>query len=424
MPQQPQTRISNKTIAVVDNGLFLSAARVLGESFGKVYYITADQSAFPNPNVGRIGVGYPEIEVCNDLFDVIDKVDMLAYLDVNRGPEQAFFRKLGVPVWGAGLSEDLELDRKLFKNMLAERRLPLGAYDVVKGITALRAFLKRHRDWFIKISYWRGLLETLRSEDYALIEPRLDKLEYQLGPAKEEQEFICEQSLPPQVELAIDAPSIDGVRPAHVLQGIELKGTAYLGWFTEYENTLAGLRAVDTAFAPWLKSKQCRSMMSIETRIGKDKRPFAIDPCMRCGSPPGALVPRFYKNFARALWEGAAGNVVDLEGMGKYGVEIIISCDAAEKEPVPVRVPSDLDKYVALRSSYQKRDLQYTLPQNIGVNHVGGVIGWGNTVKEAFEHAKAVCEEVKGAGLDAHVDEWPNLMDEVKRAQEYGLKVV
>ena len=118
MPQQPQTRLSKKTIACIDNGLFLSVARILGESFGKVYYVTSDQSAFPNPNVGRIGVGYPEIEVCNDLFDVIDKVDMLAYFDVNRGPEQSYFRKQGMPVWGSGPAEDLELDRE----MLADGR--------------------------------------------------------------------------------------------------------------------------------------------------------------------------------------------------------------------------------------------------------------------------------------------------------------
>ena len=62
---------SNKSVCVYDNGLFVSLAQRLSESFGRVYYTTPwEASAFPRSNARLIGQG---IELFDQYAILLDR---------------------------------------------------------------------------------------------------------------------------------------------------------------------------------------------------------------------------------------------------------------------------------------------------------------------------------------------------------------
>ena len=54
---------SNKTVCVLDQGLFVELAVTLAKVFGKVYYWFPWQSAFPKSNSLLVGKGIPNVEL-------------------------------------------------------------------------------------------------------------------------------------------------------------------------------------------------------------------------------------------------------------------------------------------------------------------------------------------------------------------------
>ena len=64
-----------------------------------------------------------------------------------------------------------------------------------------------------KLSLLRGITETFGSEEYWLIEPRLDELRHKVGMRKKWMEFIAEKQIKTKIELGYDGISIDGLFP-------------------------------------------------------------------------------------------------------------------------------------------------------------------------------------------------------------------
>jgi len=223
------TDLSTKTALVIDNGLFLSLAQRMAESYGRVLYHVPYQNGFPKTNNGLIGKGVPGIDICYAPWKMIDagKVDIVICPDVGNGDMHHHLRSIGIPVWGCGISEDLEFDRVGTKEWMVKNNLPVGPYEVVKGVTALRAYLQEHKNQVVKLPEWRGHGETFKAKNYRLVSWRLDKLAHELGDFQEELEFVVEQMLTNRVEVGIDGYAVDGQFPSMIMCGLEVKDMGY-----------------------------------------------------------------------------------------------------------------------------------------------------------------------------------------------------
>lgn len=276
--------LSRKVAMVIDNGLFVELACRLGESFGKVFYYTEAKDAFPKMNRAFIGYGLENIETVDSIIDYIDDVDIFVFPDLYYADLQNYLSSIGKRVWGMRNGEELENDRVLCKKLMTKLNLPVGKYEVVKGMDGLRKYLKSHDNVYVKISHWRGITETFKSETYKKSEPKLDEIEYALGAFKYLVEFIVEDELKDKVEIGCDLFVVDGKYPSKLLTGIEIKDLSYLASFSDYSSLPKEVTQFNSAIAPTLSKYGSRGFFSTEIRVGKDHKPYMIDFCARCFS--------------------------------------------------------------------------------------------------------------------------------------------
>lgn len=419
------SELSNKTVLVVDNGLFVSLAIRLAQDFDKVYYCCPSWvDAFPKMNKAMIGHGYDEIEVVDDVFGPhFDDIDLFVFPDVYFGQLQLSLEAEGHLVWGARMGEELELSRDATKVLMKELGLPVGPWEKVRGMEKLREFLKANKNQHVKVNKWRGILETFLSKDYRSVEPKLDEVEYNLGAFKSLIDFIVEEDLPDKVEIGVDAFTVDGQYPTKLLAGIEVKDVAYVGMFQDYAALPDELTEFDAKMAPTLKTYGYRGFYSTEVRTGKDRKGYMIDFCARAGSPPSEVYQEFYKNISEIIWDGANGKITDPIPEAKYAAELLIHSSWADKNFQPVDFPKDMNRFVKLRNTTKIKGRNYVIPQAVGLPEIGACIGFGNTLKAAMTMAQDVAAEIDGYYIRIPTESFEEAQQEIAKLEAFGIRM-
>jgi hypothetical protein len=414
----------NMRARVIDQGLFVSTARALAKDIGTVEYCVPWQRAFPKFETSIIGKGYEELTLVDSIWRNINDVDLFIFLDVNHGPEQEELVKRGKLVWGSRTGEDLELDRVGTKLKMERLGLPVGDYKVCRGVTALREELQGRRNVWVKASKFRTWESFQEVRSYQFIKPRIDEIEWRLGPAAEDLEFIVEANLPNKFEIAVDTYTIDGVFPKRAMYGVENKSTAYIGMVTAYGSIPEPLTRYDRAISPYLRSVGYRGDYAAETRIGQNLVPFMVDHCARKGSPPSELQSGYITNQAEIYVEGAQGRCVDTEAAAKFGAEIIIRSTWGEKAIQEIACPDEYREFLKLRNCYRKNGREYILPMGEEDSGVGAVIGWGDTIEEAVARVREVASTVEGISIEMDPKALDGVIEEIERARSWGLDVL
>jgi len=417
--------LSEITAIVVDNGMFVELARKLAQTYKTVYYNCANKCAFRKMNLSRIGYGYPEIEVIDTMWpDNFDEIDLFVFPDIGFPFEQTYLESIGKKVWGARKGEQLEQEREITKELLADIGLPVGEYDEIHGVDALREYLKTHKEVFVKMSEWRGTFESFYSPEYKLVEPKLDEVEFNLGAFKYISDFCVENALPDRVELGVDMYTVNGKYPGRCLQGIEIKDKGYIGAIKPYSDFPAPLREVNEKLSPTFKEYGYAGFFSTEVRIGKDMKPYLIDFTAREGSPPGELYQEMYKNISDIIWQGANGICIDPEPAGKYGVQINIHSPWAEWNWQPIDFPKENRSFIKLHNCTFIKGKHYVIPMEYGLDKIGSVIGYGDTLDEARKKAKEVGESIEGYYIEVMGDSLDDAEKEIEKAEKMGMKVL
>jgi hypothetical protein len=413
------------TAMVVDHGLFVETALRLARDYKKVYYCCPNVSPFPKMNVSYIGYGMEGIALCDSIFGPhFDSVDLFVFPDLGFGPEQAYLEGIGKAVWGARMGEEMETERVAMKKAMAKLGLPVGPYSVIVGISRLREYLKTHENVYVKISRYRGEFESFKSENYKIIEPKIDKLENELGALKNIAEFIVEDELPDKVEIGYDAYTVDGAFPKNILAGIEVKDKAYVGAFRPYKDFPAAIATINAAIAPLLKSYGYRGQMSTEIRVGKDKKPYLIDMCCRQPNPPGVLCLEMYSNFPDIVLQGAHGKPIDPVPSGKFGVQVTISSEFAFDGYQPIYFDEKYRQYVKLHNACKIEGVYYIIPQEYGLKEIGSVIGYGDTLEAAIAMCKKVAETVHGFKVEVLTGALDDAEAELEKSEKMGVEML
>jgi hypothetical protein len=419
---------SKVTAMVIDNGLFVEIALRLAREYGKVYYCYPNISSFPKLNKAMIGSGFDEIEVIDspDRVDH-DDIDLFVFTDVGFGPMQVRLESEGRNVWGPRMGEDLELEREWAKKLFNKIGMPgnvLGEdYEIIKGFSNLRDYLKENDEKWVKVSRYRGSFETFFSPSYDYIEPRLDEIEYRLGKFKDKLTFVVENNLPDHREVGIDGYNIDGQLPSKLLCGLEVKDESYIACFKSLGDIPEPIIRFDKKIAPTLKKLNYRGFWSTEIRIAEDMEPHILDPCVRAGSPPSELYQEFFSNLPEIIWEGSQGNLIDPEPIdgAKYGVEVKLVSNWAKKSFQDIRFPEEYRQNVKLTCVMKDDDKYFVIPQDEENSLCGSVVGWGDTLHEAIDMVVQICKEIKGHDLEARVASLEKAEEEIEKTKEIGL---
>lgn len=415
---------STETVCVIDNGLFTSLAERLARDFKRVLYYASWEAAYPKMNEAYIGYGLKDVERVESIWPHFDEIDLFVFPDLFYGPMQVWLESHGKRVWGSRNGEELEIYREVCKEQMAKAGLPVGPYEVVKGIDKLRAYLKAHENVWVKVDQWRGTFESFKSSNYRNVEPKLQEIEYQLGPLKNIIDFVVDDDLPDKIEVGIDAYCIDGQWPSKTLVGIEVKDLGYVGEFVKWDDIPEPIRRFNASMAPVFRRYGYRNFFSTEIRIGKDHEPYMIDACCRCGAPPNELYQEFYSNLPDIISAGADGELVDPEPKGKFGVEVIMQSQwANERNWQPLDIPEKIREHVKLRFGAKIGDRHYVVPQWIGLKEIGAIVAWGDTLEAALEMSKSIADQVDGYAVSIPDGAMEEAQEEMQKSAEMGLHI-
>lgn len=394
---------ADKTVCIVDNGLFADVSTVLSPSFDRTLLYIPVPGTSPTSSQLRVGEGLEGVEKIGGIWEHLDEIDLFVFPDLYQGPLQQYLSEQGYRVWGSRLGDRLELDRAYAKRLCTDVGLAVGPYEVVTGIAALRKTLKAHDDRYVKISESRGDFETFHAPSYAIAEPWLDEIARKLGVLKDSKEFIVEEPIEDCVELAYDGYSVDGQFPSHAMHGVEIKDRGYIGRFEAYADMPSAVHEINEALAPVLRDYQYRNIFAVECRV-QDDTPYVTDFCTRFCNPPSQLATLMYTNIAEIVWHGAAGELVDPIPKAAWGAQVQLLTGLHKDQWQIVDFPKRYREHVRLSYPVQIDGRYAITPDGVGLTVVGAVVATGDTLEEAVEAVKAIAKEVQGYSLEIGVE--------------------
>lgn len=148
---------SSRWCIVDRGGMFVSWALRLAREVGEVFYHNpAWKTLSPKSKELLVGYGFDEITLVKNFWDVKDQMDCFVFPTVGDGDWQLELVRQGKRVWGSRKGEELELYRAESKEEFRKLGMPVGKYDVVAGLPALRQYLKKHPNVHVKVNLTRG----------------------------------------------------------------------------------------------------------------------------------------------------------------------------------------------------------------------------------------------------------------------------
>ena len=411
--------LKDKSILFYDYGLFTNIAQRLSRDYAKVYYHTPRESNYPLPNRYMIGDGIDGLIRCDEdsLWDVIDKVDLIAFPDTGEGALQERLRREGKRVFGCGRSERLELDRAWLREGMKKIGLPVIPYQVIIGVDNLRDYCRINKDKWIKISMFRGLAETYHHIDYNKSLPWIDRIAHLSGPYQKHFEFIVEDTID-GCEVGSDW-FFSGGYLDNGMYGIEIKDKGYICKTLRHSDLPKPILEVDRKLEPILKKLGMQGMVSTEVRYD-GKNAYLIDPCTRAGSPPSECQSRMYENYSEMFWNVAGSDSIIPKPIAKYGAQVILYSEFAIKDWCHITIPAKFKDRITVKNLCNIDGQHYIIPKDES-NTIGSAVGYGKTIEEAQGNAMKAADAVKAEGLYYFENVFDEADEEIKKAKSYGV---
>src|SRR5438552_305400 len=141
--------IRRKCLVYDRSGYFLFVAEALASQFNEVFYYSEWRGMSPTSVKRLVGVGVHNVARENNLFDIVDAVDLFVFPDCGNADFQDYLRQQGKQVWGMGRPEMLETNKIFFHNWLLGTSLPVPDMWNISGIDALKEFMEGQDNVFL-----------------------------------------------------------------------------------------------------------------------------------------------------------------------------------------------------------------------------------------------------------------------------------
>ena len=415
---------SMKTICVVDNigGSYVNVAMELNNFFEKVYYHSVNQNPFPMKSMSSIGIGYDDIERIDDFWSNIDLFDIIIFPDIYFKDWGYRLRVLGKQVWGGCPSEELETDRKLFKEELQSVGLSIAPTEYIIGIDDLIDKLKTRTDVWLKISYFRGQMETYHHINMNQSSIWLENLKVSLGPLGKSQEFIIETPIESIAEVGFDGYTINGILPNECIWGIETKDCAYIAKHCPIIELPQPILEVNSKFEPVLQKYKHNGFYSNEIRVGKNGINYYTDPAMRAGSPPSNSYLGWITNWDEIITNGVEGIMTEPVFSNLYCIELILKSTYCYTNYMPINITSEFRQNLKLKGCLNVDGQDYIVPFEQGgikeLKEFGSVVVFGDDVVEIMTKAVEIAGQIDCYGLTYDADAINRTMESINNIEK------
>lgn len=408
------------TCCVVDHGLFIPVAQRLAKGFKRVLYHSPWEEGFPTINKCIVGDGFADIERCDDIWKAKKEIDLFVFPDIQNSGLQLELESQGFPVWGSRDGDSIEINRQKFHKILSQAGLEVPTFTTIKGLTKLRDYLKGKENKFIKISKYRGSLETCQWRSWHEDEGLLDVWAVRFGPAKELVPFMVFEPIDTDLEIGGDTYCIDGEWPSLMIHGDEWKDKGFLGTITERKDMPEHIQEVLDAFGPVLKEYRYRNNFSMELRVVNDKAYF-IDPCCRGPLPATGSQLELYGNYPEIIWYGANGMLIDPEPTAQFSAECIVKSKGEKGQWKKTVVPDELKDALKLSNCCEIDGAVCFPADDSHGEDIGWLISTGNTISDTIETMKEY-ESLLPSGLSIGIESLANLLKEIHESEKKGIE--
>jgi hypothetical protein len=414
--------LSDKTIAVVDHGVFLPLARCLAKSGARVIYHNPSWAdSYPTINKGIIGNGFPDIECVLDIWEVKNSVDAFVFPDIFHAGLQKELRAQGFAVWGAGDGMKLEINREYFMKMLGSLGLDVPRFEKIVGLRMLREYLADKKDIWIKMSRWRGSWETTHWRSYKEHGHLLDLWAVRFGGIKEMVTFLCFHKIDTTLEIGADTICVDGRWPKLMLHGIEAKDRAFLSAVTKQSDMPEELMPIMEAFSPFLKTVKYRQQWSMEVRVTEDAAYF-LDATCRGGLPSTGSQILAMENLAEVIFYGAHGEFIEPEYNCKFTAECMVSIKGRQGSWETIVLPDELKDHVMLSDCcFVKGQPWFPAAEDDTISEIGWLVATGDTPTETAKSMNLLADLLPD-GADAAVESLADIIREIESMTESGIE--
>jgi hypothetical protein len=413
--------ISQVTCLILDTGLFLPMAFRMAEACKRVIFAQVSEKTPATIKSNCIGDGFEQIESVRDFWPLIDEVDLVCFPDSHHSGLQQHLESMGKAVWGCRKADVMELARGQFMKMLEDLGLDVPVYETVNGLAELREHLSDKTDKYIKISRFRGDMETFHWRDRAHDDGWLDWLAVSFGPMQNHMRFLVFDKIDTELELGGDTYCIDGTWPSLMLNGLEWKDKSYFGALTKRQEAPEQTLSVMQAFSPFLAKNKYLQFWSMEVRV-KDDKSYFIDATVRAGLPSSASQQLLWKNYPEIVWAGANGELVEPEPEAQFTIETMVTTKAEKDSWDTVELPEELKRNCRF-SSCAFVDGRYCFPpDDLHTGDLGWLCALGNTPQETLDEIKRLADLLPD-GLDAKVEDLAGVLKEIDTAEKEGIPI-
>lgn len=413
--------LSEITCCFCDLGLHIPMALKLAQTYKRVLYWSPWEHCFPAARDDAIGDGFEDIERTSDFWDELDDIDFFVFPDAFYPGLQLHLREMGYPVWGSAGGVEIEQDRILFLRLLQRTKLPMPKVKVVRGISGLRAHLMDEEDKYIKISKYRGTMETWHWRSWDDDSVNLDVLAVKLGALSEIIEFMVCDAIPTDIEVGADTYCIDGKFPKHIMEGYEWKDKGAFAAFKPRSEVTHFVTDVLDEFGPFLADYAYRNYFSAEVRV-QDGQGHFIDPCCRGPLPMTASQLEVYGNLAEIVYAGAQGELVEPEPAAKFSCECVLTAKTEMGSGAMIEVPEKLEDAMKIMRC-ARVDNRLWCPAETDEHEIlaGWLVATGNTPRETLEKQLANVKLLP-EGVCAASESLVNLLKEIGEAEAKGME--
>jgi hypothetical protein len=413
--------VSDLTVFVYGHGLEIPIAERMARECKRVIYFSEWEEGFSIVQKAMLGRGMWNIERATSLWDVKKEVDLFMFPDIQNSGLQLELEGQGYPVWGSRRADRIETDREYFMAALASLGLRVPEHEVISGVSKLRAYLKERTDLYIKISWFRGTIETKHWRSWDLDANLIDLWSIRLGAVREIFPFLVFEPIDTPLEIGGDTYCVDGQWPSLMLHGIEWKDESYLSAVTPREKMPEPVKEVLAAFTPFFKACRMRNQWSMEIRVKDDEWTF-IDPTPRLGLPSTASQLEAWTNFPAIVWAGAHGELVEPETDCKFTAELNLSVKEEDNVWPTIEAPDDrVAQWVKLSNCCRRGDVISFPTECVEPAHAGWLVAKGNTPSEVLETIKGYIDLLPD-GLEVDSAPLAEVIMEIEKEQKEGIE--
>ena len=426
--------LREKSICIVENGHHVFFSEEMVASYGKVFLYLMQEDSYLKPDKDTIGSGIPGVnllEYDEDFWKLVDfdtQNDCVFFFpDVGQGALQRHLQRLGKRVCGSLASEKVEMDRWYLNECLKQVGLPVVPMRKIIGTTALKAFLKKNPNQVVKISYYRGVVETFLADDPWEMELQIIELDHLLGMNKDSLEFVCQDIIESALEIGYDGFNVNGLHPQYSMRGPEFKDKGYIGLITKETPPL--LKYVNEKMAPIFAKHKYQGFYSNELRLvdkpwkGFPCTPVYTDATCRTPSPPAEAFLKAYEPHcvARAIWDCSEGRLPLLKPITKWVAEVVLMSPKADHAWLHVTIPDSLRKWVLLKDHcHRKEGGIFIIPNSTG-GYFGNVVALSDNPQDAINLVLKRAKEIKACELEVRTDIFDGVPKQLKLMQKYEL---